>query len=451
MGRVAVLIDQLTRDAFSQLLVIERLRAAGVDVVVGNQGTMVSVCERTRPAVIFGSLQATGALMDYLGAKSRQCHVVLVDQEGNKPGEDTFKRAYTNSRRMEFTRFATRIFCWGSLQARWMRELGVPAEKLVVTGNPRLDPYMVPELIARRREKYVGLTFRYDLVTGDPYSLMRTVHIYAQNKGTRVGYPPWASIEDHIWHKVASARHMLMALDRLAGDPAPPLVVRPGPWESPTAYSFIHEYYPRVSIEPHALQHEYITNASVVLDDCSTLGIEALALGVPVVSLQKAIPRLEAHIGGDGKGLYDAPYLRFFWQPRTVDEAVELVRRAHRGELPLCPEPGATEYLRDIYDWPRRRPAAFDMADSILDVLGMAPPEDDGRGLGPLEIAPEWKLKAYRFIPGAVSLHALKMFIDSRCAKNRELQRRYHYFPWAYPHHRRVDELYRALTAKFPG
>lgn len=438
--RVAVLIDQLTRDAFSQLLVITRLRRAGVSVAVGNQATFRTVCERTSPHVIFGSLQATGDLMDYLVQASRRTHVVMVDQEGNKPGEETFKRAYTNSRRMAYATAATRIFCWGPLQKRWMQELGVDETKIAVTGNPRLDPYLDIRRPDRRR---VSLTFRFDLVTGMPFLIMQSVHVYALNKGTRVGYPPWSSIEDQVWHKLAVARHMYMALERLAADPDIPIVVRPGPWEAPQVYQFMREAYPRVAVDPLSPQHDYVSGASVILDDCSTLGIEALATGVPVVSIQKAIPRLEDHIGGPGRGLFDAPYLAFYHQPKTVDEAAELVRRGHRGQLAASAAPGAEAYLKDVYDWPRRTPASFAMADEILKLLDVPAPKTGDADLSSEDRS--WKRWAARHVPGAPALHGLRHYAECLSSPDRDHLLRYHYFSWAYPHHGRVAELYARL------
>lgn len=53
--RVLVLIDQVTRDAFGQLLVAHYLRSKGAKVYLANQGTFISACDRYRPDVVFAS------------------------------------------------------------------------------------------------------------------------------------------------------------------------------------------------------------------------------------------------------------------------------------------------------------------------------------------------------------------------------------------------------------
>jgi surface carbohydrate biosynthesis protein len=455
------MVDQATRDAFSQLLIVRYLRWRGASVLVCNQGTLKAMCERHRPDVVFASWLVGGVIPAYLQSVQDRTRLVLVDQEGGRLGEEPFKRSFArlNGVKAELAKACARVITWGPAQAEWLRDLGLLSdEQIVVTGSPRFDPYLVPAVARETRRAYLAVTLRGDAVTSMPMSFMENVWGYAfadSRDGISVGYAVTAQHEDRIWHVTAGARHMFRIMAEVSRRTDAPIVVRPGPWERPRMYAFLPRVLPRVSIEPTTPQSHYVSNAFAVLDESSSLGLEALLAGVPVLTTQALIPRLREHIGGEGGALFNSPYTRFYWRPTSVEEAVGLVLRAERGDLAPTPEPaGLAAYLRDYHGWPRTRPSSFMIGDALLDILDVAAPPASPAGLPPPEGGRTNPLRTwiYRWIPGSPLAAEAKYLWQCVGSSDRELFRKYHYFDVLYPYHQDVEKTFSALVnAHGPG
>ena len=449
--RVVVMIDQASRDAFSQLLVVKYLRWRGVDVVIANQATLVPQCEWHRPHVVFASWLLRSPLTTYLNAIHRRTHVVLVDQEGGRLGEGPFKRSFDlqNGVKRETGRRCARVLAWGCAQARWLTEIGaVDSAKIVITGSPRFDPYLVPAPKAGAR--HLGVTLRGDLITTRPLRQMERLFDRAApdpRDGISVGYPHWAQYEDRMWHVFASTRYMFRIVQEASRRIRAPIVVRPGPWEQPTMYDFLPKRIPTATVAPDQSQPDYIRNAFAVVDDSSSLSLEGYLVGTPTITTQALIPRLEEHIGGSDGGLFNSPYTQAYWRPRSLDEAMDLVIRAEQGMLAPAAVPELLDtYLRECHSWPRTRPSSFQMADAILELLDvpLGSRADDERS-NTDDGAATLKHRVYRYVPGAASMRAAMFYAQTAAAPDRELLRRYHYFPSRYPHEAEVSRTFDAL------
>lgn len=459
--RVVILIDQVTRDGVGQLLVAHYLRNHGVAVTLTNQGTFIPTCERVTPHVVFTSWMLNGSIMEYLRRIRRKTQVVLIDQEGARLGEAPYKRMFRvlGGVKRQWGRIAAKICVWGPWQAQWTFEEGVAqARQIVTTGCPKLDPYLVPTPQPAPATRHIGFTCRYDQLTAAPEQLMEHVFEFAHQGLFGAGYPEWAQQEDRIWHAVASARHMFKTLDAVAKQLDRRIVLRPGPWERYGVYGFVTRSIPRVIVDPWSLQHEYIRNACVVFDECSTLGIEALVAGIPVISIQRLIPRIDDHIGGEGAGFYLAPFLRYYWKPTSIDEAVDLAEQASSGRLPPVPDAlGVEAYLQGTFDWPVSRPAAFRIGDVILELLERPIALHDAQESGPtaseeseiLDVPYQrFRRAVFRAVPGATVIPHAKFWWRCITSQERQHLRRYHYFHSTYLHHRAVAALFSALLMR---
>ena len=238
-------------------------------------------------------------------------------------------------------------------------------------------------------------------------------------------------------------------------------------------YRFLGHYLPQVSIEPAQSQPEYVSNAFVILDECSSLGLEALLVNTPVISTQALIPQLEEHIGGEDTGLFNAAYAQAYWRPKTVEEAVEYVLKAEKGEMEATPSPELLKaYLKDYYGWPSTRPSSFQMGDAILELLDLpkdshltgALPEicHDSEGIshcininvdrvllsGYERQEREFerlKRVVYRYVPGSIIVPKAKLLLRCLFSRDREHFKKYLYFDWLYPHHRELSKTFASL------
>jgi surface carbohydrate biosynthesis protein len=454
--RVLVMIDQVTRDAVSQLLIAHYLRWRGARVYLCNQGTIRAMFERHRPDVVFSSWLVGGPIMTFLQQIHTRTRIVLVDQEGGRIGAESFKRAFFRfgGIKAEVAKVCARVLTWGTAQAQWLRELDVLRDdQILVTGSPRFDPYLVPA--APAADRYLGVTLRGDQFTAMPSHIMWNIFQQARTSasdGISVGYPLKAQHEDRLWHVAAGTRYMFKVLLELTRHGEVPIVVRPGPWEQAGVYHFLRRDFPRLTVDPTATQPSYIRGAFAILDEYSSLGLEGLLVGTPVISTQSLIPRLEEHIGGNDGHIFNAAYVKhFYWRPQTVEEAVDLVLRARAGNVAATPNPAPlAEYLAQCHGWPRRRPSSFATGDAILEVAD-APLDRVVAEFDPRETGDRlWRAKGalYRRVPGAHHLAALKMQWQALGARDRELYRRYHYFPWLYPNHAEVAAMFAGLLAR---
>lgn len=453
---VMVMIDQATRDAFGQLLVVHYLRARGARVIIANQATWIGSWERYRPDVVY--ISWIGGMMKDILKLRHKPEIALMDQEGGRLGEVAFKRSFfrANDDKADLGRHGSLAFAWGHVHKKWIGELGLlPIEKVLVTGSPRLDPYIDAEP-ARRR--YIGVTLRGDAVTSVPLNFVRNIFEYASlgpEDWFSVGYPQKAQQEDRIWHIAAGMRYIFKILIHVRRHTDTPIVLRPGPWERHDMYEFITEKIKGISIEPTMSQLDYVRNAHVVIDECSSLGLEAILVGTPVVSAQDLIPRLEEHIGG-GKdaGLFNAPYKKSYWLPKSVEEAGELIIRAIGSKLPTVPDPGSTaEYLANFHSWPRSRPSSFQIGDALLELAAtrvhahkrhfVTTPQTP-----PVSSFERLKSILYRHVPGSVYLVKLQMSLRFLFSPDRKHLRKYHYMAMVYPHGKKVRDLFNRLKTR---
>lgn len=453
--RILIMIDQVSRDGLSQLLTARYLARRGVRVLLCNQHTLVGMCERYRPDVVYASWLVGEGPMEYLIRFHRKTRLVLIDQEGGRVGEGPFKRSFQlqGGVKQRVATAAAKVVMWGSAQAAWMRELNLlPADRIVVTGSPRFDPYLVPRASAKG-SKHLGVTLRGDTMTSMPTQFMQTVFYHAATDapdGIGIAYPKGSQYEDRVWHITASAREQFRTAQAFAKRSRAPIVFRPGPWEQPQHYDFLPQRIPTSTVEPSQLQHHYVERAFALLDESSSLGLEGLASGVPVISVQGLIPRMAEHFIGEGGGLFSAPYMACYWKPKTVDEAVELLLKAHAGTLAASPVPEAARaYLQTYHGWPGSRPSSFQIGDALLDTLD-APrgidsgdaPASHGHSAPTMPTMKEW---CYRHLPGSVHALKMKVLCQQVMSADRQLWFRYHYSGWLYPHHREVEAIFEAL------
>ena len=86
-----------------------------------------------------------------------------------------------------------------------------------------------------------------------------------------------------------------------------------------------------------------VSNVDIVIVGCSSIGVEALMVGVPAVSVAGLADPWDNYVGSTK---YWVPQL--VWTPNSIDELLELVDCRARGELDLCPD--VERYLTEVRD-----------------------------------------------------------------------------------------------------
>jgi len=453
------MIDQATRDAYSQLLVVRYLRSKGVRVFICNQVTWPAAWERYRPDVVF--ISWLGGLLPYIRKMKHQAEIVLIDHEGGRLGEIPFKRGFQrfNDDKAELGRHCSLAVIFGPIHKKWLQEIGLLApEKILVTGSPRLDPYLDKSRSNARR--YIGFTLRADAITSDPGKFVENLFVFASRDPRdwiSLGYSPSAQQEDRVWHITATLRYMLKIMIEVRKRSDIPIVVRPGPWEQHGLYDFLPQRLKGLTVEPRTPQPEYVRGAFAVVDESSSLGLEALLAGTPVISTHSLIPNLAERIGGsEDAGLFNAPYKKAYYRPFSVEEAATLLIKAANGELSTTPDDQAhqamMEYLADYHYWPRSRPSSFQIGDAIIDLAKrriLSEPEPVPEPSVERTSYENLKATIFRCVPGSV--HGLKalLFLRLLFSKDRQHLRKYHYMSLFYRNKRGVWNLFQSLNSEF--
>ena len=283
--------------------------------------------------------------------------------------------------------------------------------------------------------------------------MLRNIYGYRDvdpSEGIRPALPVGAQYEDWMWEVMATTRVMFRAIGEVRKRSQVSMLVRPGPWERHGSYDFLVEEIGNLRVVPFMLQHEYLRNWFATIDCYSTLGIESLLAGTPVISIVQLVARLEQHVGGVEGTRFDAPYRRYFWQPKDFAELVELVQRAERGELPVSPDPdGFRTFMRESYGWPGVRPASFETGDLLLRTLDSPRREIVATVAKSGGMRESIKLGIYRYVPGSTCVPTARVLCGYYFGVNRESMRRYHYLESFYPHHSSVRRLFAGLARRF--
>lgn len=160
------------------------------------------------------------------------------------------------------------LAAWGPAHVQQIAVLGLDASRCVVTGTPKLDPLAQPERVADP-----AIVARYGLAER-PFLLWVATE-YA-------GQLAWEHWTTHL----AEARAIIAAAGGLSGWR---LAIKPHPSEDPRPYAqaitSLQAKY-AVLLPPDAPLYPLLHAAAVVLVGDSTVGLEAMAMGRPVITLR---------------------------------------------------------------------------------------------------------------------------------------------------------------------
>ena len=376
---VLLLVDQRARDAQGILLVYYFLKQMGCRVQLSNKRNMLQKYERFEPNVV--AFSDTGTYFsDWCRYMSKKSQIVLIPQEGAIPERDMSVKRYiiNDTGSQPFTKGVAKVFIWGSQTASWLLEEEIFREdQIVVSGTPRLDVYRS----GRGRDRpengvlRIGFANRGESVNMVHDSMIQRIDNSKYNRdGVEAYTGPDRNWEDWIWHSVSQLRLFFILIEKLSGDQERTVLFRPDPFENFRSYDSLVRKYPNFHISSTPFLVDFIDAIDVLVTEFSTTGMEFLIQKKPVISIQKIIgPRLRDH--NNNRSHVNTKHMKFYWQPETIEEALEVMEQIARNELSYCPEVSALEeYLKLVYDWPRLEPSSLTIAREIYELLEQPQP-----------------------------------------------------------------------------
>jgi surface carbohydrate biosynthesis protein len=313
------------------------------------------------------------------------CKVYVVAGEGAQQTKETMLSVFMGRGywKLDSVDWISRCYLWSARTQEWLMETGMfRPEQLKVVGNPRLDLYREDKLIkdlgaGRSRPFRLGVAFSAKSTStyyGHPH-FARAYH----DMHREMTFPitaPGRHYEDIVWRDHAILRNMMRTLraylDRSSGE----VWLRPSPFESPNEYTFLEKAYPgRVKVLPSQALPEFLCGVDAVLTCWSTVGIEALLLRKPVVSIAGLIDQehLFRHISAKAGGF--ETFASFYHAPSSEASLLDMLDQARKGDLAPSAKSDTEvqQLLSDLYAWPGQGHACDLIAEDMVCDLADAP------------------------------------------------------------------------------
>ena len=242
------------------------------------------------------------------------------------------------------------FFTWGARQAADVRSVTDSGDKVVVSGNPRLD-LVRPEwrgvfagaakAIRARYGPIILINTKFasvnniDRTIGDHTDHLKSVG-RIQSKEHEALWRGYVAVQRRVFHHVLE---LVPTLSRVFSDHT--IIVRPHPCEDNTPWVEKANGLANVNVAYDGNVLEWITAADVVIQNNCMTGIEAFLLGKPTISYRPF---------KDDAVEFELPR-RLGLQASTEAEVLALVRGVLRGELNLqaqAQREAAREYIANI-------------------------------------------------------------------------------------------------------
>jgi len=310
---------------------------------------------------------------------SKACKVYIVPGEGGRQTKETMLsvfmgRGYT---KLDDVDWISRCYLWNENTRKWLLETDLFDEKqLVVVGNPRIDIYRHVDLLKssvekNRKDFRIGVAFSAT-TTSTYFGEQHFAEVYHDTVHRDFKFPivgPGRHFEDIIWRDHAILRRMIHVIKDYMNADLGKMWLRPNPLEGIKEYHFLEKRYPgRATVKTNQSLPEFLSGIDVLLTCWSTTGIEALMLGVPVISINGLIDqeRLYDHVSPVASGF--ETFVPFYHLPKTEAELLDLLRQAKDGQL--APSQKSKEevaaLLKNNYNWPSKQQTVDLIASDLL-------------------------------------------------------------------------------------
>lgn len=375
--RVLIFNDNAKRDLLGIRLLENALRRRGIATAICNPQNAKVKLRQFRP---HGLIAARG---DHAIARlaAKACKVFIVAGEGGHQTKETMLSVFMGRGywKLDSVDWIERCYLWSEQTRGWLLETGIFKDaQLQVVGNPRLDIYRDTGLVAGLSKNEgpfrLGVAFSAKS-TSTYYGHPRFAKVY-HDMHREMTFPitqPGRHYEDVLWRDHAILRNMMSSMRSFLEQTPGEVWLRPSPFESPAEFEFLERLYPgRVKVLPNQTLPEFLCGVDAVLTCWSTVGLEALLLKKPVISIAGLLDQehLFQHISPRASGF--ETFVQHYHQPDSEDALLDTLQAASTGALSPSarPEAETVTLLHDLYNWPGEAPACELIAEDIARSLG---------------------------------------------------------------------------------
>ncbi len=449
--KVLLLVDNCYRDGLSILLIAEQLREVGVVPILCNKVDIRMKFYIHQPDLVVLSTAATHRDCDrekYLQLK-KTAKIAIIPQEGGTPDKNqVISRRYGP---MKVRDLIDRVFLWGPAAQEWLLEEGLfKPEQLTVTGTARLDVHRCSTAAGTQDRSCIGIVTKHRMLSSYlNHSFVNIIHrLVATPPPVNSLYDKDRNIEDTIWYYVALLRSQLQLVHHGITDHGLNFSWRPSPFESAADYEFLTSEYNNIEVNKTDPVHSFVAKCHTVVVGMSTVGIEAMMNGIPAITTYRLLgERFHDHIR---MPWWTPPHLKFYWQPETFDELIDMCVAASENRLDISPNYDEfSQYLKRFYNYPCTEPASKTIAREIKQLVEeetTSPARISFAGLFPETTG--LKKPIYQTLPRVRwTLGTAKDFLRDLLGGKLKETFNYNYYPWHLSKRKEAKRIYRNLPS----
>jgi surface carbohydrate biosynthesis protein len=371
MKRVLLWNSNSKRDLLGIRLLEKALRKKGLLTKVCNDDQMKMQLSTFRPDGLIAARGNNAVIQQ----SAQACKVFIVPGEGNQMTKETMLSVFMGRSffKLDSVEWIERCYLWGEPTKKWLLDTGLFNEaQIKVVGNTRIDIYrdkdLLGQLRSRKPKKFVlgvAISAKSTSTANDSSPRYANTYFNMHPEAEFPFVPKGRHFEDICWRDHAILRLTMRYMNRFLQMQKGDIVYRPSPFEDPREYRFLNSVYDgRVRLKDDQPLPEFLCGIDALLTCWSTTGLEALLLGIPVISIAGTMNQehLFRHISPKASGFES--YVPFYHRP-------EILKKAAQGQLRASPKTDEEleQLLHDTYTWSAPRSACEEISDDVYDTL----------------------------------------------------------------------------------
>lgn len=380
--RILLYVDNSGRDLLGIKLLQSKFKLLGCETRICNHHTARLELARFRPDALIAPRGDNAVAKE----ASAQCRVFIVPGEGGHQTPETMMSVFMGRGHWKLSSvdWITTCYLWGSNTKKWLLDTGeFKPSQLKVSGNPRLDIYRYNDLSSCSNPNTSG-----KIRIGVAFSAKSTSAYYGKQYFANqyfdmrpdMTFPilqPDRYMEDILWRDHAILRSMMQTLRYiLDSDLEAEIWLRPSPFEDPLQYKFLSKRYPnQVRLLPSQTLPEFVAGIDCLLTCWSTVGLEALILEKPVISISGLLNQqhLYSHISPKASGF--ETFVPYFYQPSSMKELTRLLFESSTNKLKPSPKSPqqVIDLLESLYSWSSVESSSELIANDVVKKLHASP------------------------------------------------------------------------------
>ena len=382
MERIRILIhnDNTKRD----LLGIKILQ-----LELDKLGFKTKICNSQEAEIMFRSFKpniflASRADQNISKQASKNCLVFIIPGEGGHQTKETMLSVFMGRAywKLDNVDWIKKCYLWNKETFNWLIETKLFKEKqLKVVGSPRLDIYKnktLLNILDKNKEKKfkIGVAFSAKS-TSTYYGPPHFPKVY-YDMNPKMNFPitiKGGHFEDIVWRDHSILRNMMTVIKTCIENNYGDIILRPSPFEDPKEFDFLEKSYPnKIKVLPNQTLPEFLSEIDLLLTCWSTVGLEAIILNKPVISIAGLIAekRLFQHISKTASG-FDS-FVNFYSKPKSIEElGKEIIKIKNKTYQPKNSKLKKDKLLNDLYNWESKKLTSKEIA---LDIFNTVKEED---------------------------------------------------------------------------